>query len=89
MYDVVVCRGFGPPALTIECSAGFLADGGRLLISEPPDRRQWDNDTLEGIGLRHAETRNGVAMFRRTGAIPITVPRAIKRMQRQPLAVEI
>ncbi len=87
-YDVVACRGFGPPAQTIECSAGFLAEGGRLLISEPPDRRQWNNDVLGSIGLTHAETSNGVAMFRRVGPIPDTIPRAIKRMQGSPLAVE-
>lgn len=87
-YDVVACRGFGPPALTIECSAGFLGLGGRLLISEPPDRRQWNNEVLESIGLAHAETSDGVAMFVRVGSIPDTVPRAIKRMQGTPLVVE-
>lgn len=87
-YDVVACRGFGPPALTIECSAGFLAPGGRLLISEPPARRRWNNEVLESIGLEHSETSAGVAMFLRVGAIPDTVPRAIKRMQGSPLAVE-
>jgi len=88
-YDVVACRGFGPPAHTIECSAGYLAEGGRLLISEPPDRRQWSNEILVSIGLAHTETANGVAVFERVGPVPDNIPRTIKRMQKQPLAVEI
>jgi len=87
-YDVVVCRGFGPPTHTIECSAGFLAEGGRLLISEPPARRQWNGETLASIGLAHSETTNGVAVFERIGPVPDEIPRTIKRMQRQPLTVE-
>ena len=89
LYDVVACRGFGPPAHTIECSSGYLAEGGRLLISEPPDRRQWNNEVLESIGLAHAETSDGVAVFERIGLVPDTIPRTIKRIQRDPLAVEV
>ena len=87
-YDVVVCRGFGPPAHTIECSAAYLSLGGRLLISEPPDRRQWSSDVLESIGLTHTETSNGVAVFSRVGMVPDAIPRTIKRMQKDPLGVE-
>lgn len=36
-FDVVVARGFGRPAVTAECAAGFLCAGGWLLVSEPPD----------------------------------------------------
>jgi 16S rRNA (guanine527-N7)-methyltransferase len=35
-FDVVVARGFGPPAVTAECAAPFLDVGGRLLVSDPP-----------------------------------------------------
>lgn len=35
-FDVVVARGFGPPAVTAECGAPFLEVGGRLIVSEPP-----------------------------------------------------
>jgi 16S rRNA (guanine527-N7)-methyltransferase len=87
-YDVVACRGFGPPAHTIECSAGFLAEGARLLISEPPHRRQWSTEALESIGLAHTETSNGVAVFRRIRPVPDEIPRTIKRMQKRPLPVE-
>jgi 16S rRNA (guanine527-N7)-methyltransferase len=35
-FDLVVARGFGPPPVTAECGAPFLAPGGRLVVSEPP-----------------------------------------------------
>jgi 16S rRNA (guanine527-N7)-methyltransferase len=36
VFDVVVARGFGPPAVTAECGAPFLRVGGTLAVSEPP-----------------------------------------------------
>ncbi len=36
-FDLVVARSFGRPAVTAECAAGFLAVGGTLVVSEPPD----------------------------------------------------
>jgi 16S rRNA (guanine527-N7)-methyltransferase len=35
-FDLVVARGFGPPAVTAECGAPFLRVGGTLAVSEPP-----------------------------------------------------
>lgn len=35
-FDVVVARSFGPPPVTAECGAPFLAPGGILVVSEPP-----------------------------------------------------
>jgi 16S rRNA (guanine527-N7)-methyltransferase len=61
--DAVVARGFGPPAVTAECGAPFLAVGGRLVVSEPPDARdaaaaggaapvdRWSPVGLELLGL--------------------------------------
>ena len=40
-FDLVVARGFGPPAVTAECGAPFLRVGGMLAVSEPPH----DGDT--------------------------------------------
>ena len=74
-YDVVACRGFGPPALTIECSAGFLSPGGTLLISEPPDRRFWNPIALASVGLEHTDTHDGIARFTRIGELPASAPR--------------
>jgi len=55
-YDLVVARGFGPPAVTAECAAGFLAVGGRLVVSEPPGGRpdRWPASGLAILGLQPA-----------------------------------
>jgi 16S rRNA (guanine527-N7)-methyltransferase len=58
-FDVVVARGFGPPATTAECGVGFLRPGGRLVVSEPPgerDQARWRTDGLEELGLLGPET---------------------------------
>jgi len=47
-FDLVTARGFGPPAVTAECAAGFLRVDGRLVVSEPPEDRvsRWPSDGL-------------------------------------------
>lgn len=53
-YQAVLSRSFGPPAVTAECGAPFLAVGGHLVVSEPPlgsvDR--WDPAGVALLGLR-------------------------------------
>ncbi len=55
-FDLVVARGFGPPAVTAECGAGFLAVGGQLVVSEPPGGRpdRWPATGLAPLGLELA-----------------------------------
>lgn len=55
-YQVVVARAFGRPAVVAECGAPFLEQGGRLLVSEPPDERpdRWPAEGLGLLGLRSA-----------------------------------
>jgi 16S rRNA (guanine527-N7)-methyltransferase len=63
-FDLVVARGFGRPAVTAECAAGFLDVGGRLIVSEPPepDPDRWPDAGLAELGFgpadlrRHADT---------------------------------
>jgi 16S rRNA (guanine527-N7)-methyltransferase len=66
-FDVVVARGFGPPATTAECGVGFLRGGGRLVVSEPPgepDWTRWRADGLEELGLGGPEVHaSDVARF--------------------------
>jgi 16S rRNA (guanine527-N7)-methyltransferase len=53
-FDLVVARSFGPPAVVAECGAPFLAVGGWLLVSEPPDSdgSRWDHPAeLAALGL--------------------------------------
>lgn len=53
--DLVVARSFGPPGVTAECAAPFLAPGGLAVVSEPPGGRpeRWDAGALRQLGLRH------------------------------------
>lgn len=57
--DAVTARSFGPPALVAECAAPLLRVGGRLLVSEPPDRSadRWPAEGLAVVGLGPAEVR--------------------------------
>lgn len=51
--DLVVARGFGPPAVVAECGAPLLAQGGWLIVSEPPgggDGR-WPESGLSQLGV--------------------------------------
>lgn len=52
-FDTVVARSFGPPAVVAECGAPFLAQGGVLLVSEPPEDSQarWQRAGLSELGL--------------------------------------
>jgi 16S rRNA (guanine527-N7)-methyltransferase len=70
-FDLVVARGFGPPAVTAECGAPFLEVGGTLAVSEPPldddavavtDRARWAPAGLARLGL--AEGRSWTDGYR-------------------------
>ncbi len=85
-YDVVVSRGFGPPALTVECALGFIRPGGTILISEPPTRRPWHDLSLPGLEVHFSPEFQGLAALTVAGN-PLTTPypRNIKAMRRSPL----
>lgn len=52
-FAAVTARSFGPPAVTAEVGAGFLAPGGRLVIAEPPTTAldRWPAEPLLELGL--------------------------------------
>lgn len=84
-FAVVVSRGFGPPAVTVENARGFLAEGGRLIISEPPEGRGWPETVLNELSLRPVRGHDRVAVFESTGHAPDEVPRPLHRQRRRPL----
>jgi 16S rRNA (guanine527-N7)-methyltransferase len=51
--DLVAARGFGPPAVTAECAAPFVAVGGVTVVSEPPGGRpeRWPAAGLALVGM--------------------------------------
>lgn len=85
-FDAVVARGFGRPSQTVECGAPLLRPGGRLVISEPPEKRSWPSEPLAGIGLvLEPDVAAGVVVLRRDGVVDDRFPRRIKSQQRTPL----
>ena len=86
-YDVVTSRSFGPPATTAEIAAGFLAEGGRLAVAEPPawDERRWPAEPLRRWGLeRRSSDGEPVAVFERTGALDGATPRPWRELHLRP-----
>jgi len=64
VFDAVVARSFGPPAVTAECGVGFLRLSGRLVVSEPPAEDgpeaapvRWPADGLGDLGFAAAVAR--------------------------------
>jgi len=50
-FAAVTSRSFGLPAATAECGASFLAVGGSMVISEPPDPGSGDRWPEAGLAL--------------------------------------
>jgi 16S rRNA (guanine527-N7)-methyltransferase len=55
-FELVVARGFGPPAVTAECAVGFLDAGGRLVVSDREGPAadfpvRWSSAGLAELGL--------------------------------------
>jgi 16S rRNA (guanine527-N7)-methyltransferase len=81
-FGAVVARSFGSPAETAECGAPFLAAGGQLVVSEPPDPAadRWPVDGLGLVGLRADEIgAGGLASFTQVEPCPDRFPRRRRR----------
>ena len=91
-FDLVVARGFGPPAATAECASPYLKVGGYLLVTEPPEAgetaRRWSSEGLADLGLGPAELLAGspaaVAM-RKDSPTPGRFPRRDGVAAKRPL----
>lgn len=60
-FDIVVARGFGPPATTAECACNFLKLGGYLFVSGSPENEsdRWSDEGLAVLGFTIEEIKNG------------------------------
>lgn len=89
--QLVTARGFGPPHVTAEAAAPFLAPGGTLVVSEPPESEgeRWPVAGLDLLGLTPVGVvrtdRAGYMVLTQTSACPPAYPRAWKRQKRWPL----
>lgn len=90
-FDVVVARGFGPPAVTAECAAGFLRSGGYLVVSGRPEDEidRWNEEGLHELGLRFIEVKSGsqahAAIIKKSGFTDSKYPRKTPAMKKSPL----
>jgi len=90
MADVVVARGFGPPAVTAECAAPLLRLGGAMVVSEPPGSggERWPAGGLAELGLQLDEVVSGPPTFVRLRAVatcPSRYPRRTGVPSKRPL----
>lgn len=84
--DVVTARGFGPPAVTAECAAGFLKPGGLLLVSEPPeDVDRWPASGLAQLGFGPARRDGALVRIPLLSPTPGRFPRPTRALVKRPL----
>lgn len=90
-HDVVLARSFGPPAVTAECAAPLLVEGGRILVSEPPgelDRRRWPAAGLAMLDLVVESAQSApvhVVVLRSTASCADRYPRRVGIPSKRPL----
>jgi 16S rRNA (guanine527-N7)-methyltransferase len=90
-FPVVVARSFGPPAVTAELAASFVAVGGWVVVSEPPeeDTARWDPGGLAELGLGPAERERaaglGMAVIAKREALSERFPRRTGVPKKRPL----
>ena len=89
--DLVVARGFGPPAVAAECAAPFVAVGGITVVSEPPGGRpdRWPAAGLALLGMApgpSVTTSGGTyQVLEQRGPCPAPLPRRTGIPAKRPL----
>ncbi len=88
--DLVVARGFGPPAVTAECSAPLLRVGGILAVAEPPGGApgRWPAPELDVLGLvpvTHWSEPVALQLLRQAAPCPDRYPRRVGIPSKRPL----
>lgn len=89
-FEAVVARSFGPPAVTVECGAPFLAVGGLLVVAEPPEGSEvrWPQGGLAVVGMEAVATIKQPSAFqvlRQVTACPEPYPRRTGIPAKRPL----
>jgi len=92
-FEAVTSRSFGLPSATAECGASFLAVGGSMVISEPPDSDsevRWPKAGLRQLGLDPVATlrplvRFGYKVLRKIEPIDSRYPRRVGIPVRRPI----
>jgi len=89
-FDLVTARSFGSPPVTAEIAAAFVAVGGIVLVSEPPEAAdRWPAEPLEHLGLELpqyvAASGAHFVWMRKVQATPEDRPRRRGRAVKRPL----
>jgi len=100
-FDVVCARSFGSPPVTAECAAPFLAPGGLLVVSEPPEphpvppfenveagQGRWPREGLAALGMEpliSVRARFGYQVVRQISPCPERFPRRAGVPVKRPL----
>jgi 16S rRNA (guanine527-N7)-methyltransferase len=92
-FDGVSSRSFGLPAATAECGSSFLALGGSMVISEPPDSDssvRWPRPGLRQLGLEPITTvrpvlRFGYEVLRKVEPLNARYPRRVGIPVKRPI----
>ena len=87
-YSAVIARGFGPPSATLECAAPFLKQGGKCVLSEPPEGREWPTSGVSEFGLEQVESQvpdNKLAVFECVAPTSKKYPRNAKLQKSKPI----
>lgn len=89
--DLVTARAFGAPATTVECAMGFLAVGGLVVVTEPPEPQadRWPPVPLRELGLHPVLSpptdQIRVQRLRLEAPAPATYPRRAGIPAKRPL----
>lgn len=88
-FGAVLSRSFGPPAVTAECAAPFLAEGGVVVVSEPPNPPgRWPSEGLGLVSLcleRSIERPVHAVVLRSLGPCDARYPRRVGVPAKRPL----
>jgi 16S rRNA (guanine527-N7)-methyltransferase len=92
-FETVTSRSFGSPAVTAECGAPLLAEGGLMVVSEPPDDpvgNRWPAAGLAEVGLTAGsrirfDGRFGYQVLVKSGSTPDRYPRRTGIPAKRPL----
>lgn len=92
-FQVVTSRSFGPPAVTAECGSSFLAVGGCLVVSEPPDSDpfvRWPATGIKDLSLELGQRvrfmeRFGYQVLVKVGTTPVRYPRRVGVPTKRPI----
>lgn len=90
-FDLVVARGFGPPAVTAECAAPLLRRGGLLVVSDPPEggvNPRWPVEGCAQLGMVIERTQRqpwALTVLRQASLCPPVYPRRTGFPLKRPL----